>query len=205
VRTYGLKEIYYKEARESGVIFIQHDQDEKPTVQKDNDILTVEIREKIMDRILHFTPDVLVLSTGVVSNSDNKFLSQTLKAPLGTDGFFLEAHVKLRPVEFATDGISETIAQAKAAASRATTVLSKDEIEVEGKVSYVYEHRCNGCGLCVDVCAYSAIEIDKEKNIAVVNEVLCKGCGTCAASCRSAAINLKGFKDEQILAALSAL
>jgi heterodisulfide reductase subunit A len=137
--------------------------------------------------------------------------------PLGTDGFFFEAHVKLRPVDFATDGIfvcglahypkdiRETIAQAKAAASRAVTVLSKNEIKVEGKVSLVNEARCNGCGLCVDVCAYRAIEIDPKKHVAVVNEALCKGCGTCAASCRSVAISLKGFKDEQILAVLSAI
>ncbi len=217
VRTYGMKELYYKKARESGVIFIQYDKDEKPEVIRNENSLCVEVKEKIMNKTLQFTPDLLVLSTGIIPNSDNKFLSQTLKVPLGTDGFFLEAHVKLRPVDFATDGvfvcglahypkdISETIAQAKAAASRALTVLSKDEIEAEGKVAYINETRCSGCGLCVDICAYRAIELDPEKNIAVVNEALCKGCGTCAASCRSSAINLKGFKDEQILATLAAI
>ncbi len=217
VRTYGLKEIYYTKAREAGVIFIQYEKDEKPVVTRTDNGLHLEVREKIMDRILQFTPDLLVLSSGIVPNSDNKFLSQALKVPLGTDGFFLEAHVKLRPVDFATDGvfvcglahypkdISETIAQARAAASRAITVLSKKEIETEGKVANVMDTRCNGCGLCVEVCAYRAIELNPEKNIAVVNEALCKGCGTCAASCRSAAINLKGFKDEQILATLNAL
>jgi heterodisulfide reductase subunit A len=217
IRTYGLKETYYKKAREAGVIFIRYEDNEKPEVIKDENGLYVIVKEKIMNKTLKFTPDLIVLSNGIIPNSENKKLSQALKVPLGTDGFFLEAHVKLRPVDFATDGIyvcglahypkdiSETIAQAKAAASRAITVLSKDEIEVEGKVSYVNEYRCNGCGLCVEVCAYNAIEIDKERKIAVVNEALCKGCGTCAASCRSAAINLKGFKDEQILASLSAL
>ena len=93
----------------------------------------------------------------------------------------------------------------KAAASRAITVLSKDEIEAEGKVACIDELRCNGCGLCIDVCAYSAIELDGEKGIARVNEALCKGCGICSASCRSAAINIKGSKDAQILAALTAI
>jgi len=217
VRTYGLKELYYKRAREAGVMFIQYERESKPEVARDENGIYVEVKDRIMKKILRLTPDLLVLSTGIVPYGDNKFLSQALKVPLGTDGFFFEAHVKLRPVDFATDGIfvcglahypkdiSESIAQAMAAASRAITVLSKDEIEAEGKVAYVNETRCSGCGLCVDVCAFSAIELDEEKAIAMVNEALCKGCGTCTASCRSGAINLKGFKDEQILAALVAL
>ena len=217
VRTYGMKELYYKKVREAGVIFIQYEDDDKPEVMLSENELKVIVKEKIMNEILQFTPDLLVLSTGIVANTDNKSLSQALKVPLGTDGFFLEAHVKLRPMDFATDGvfvcglahypkdINETIAQAKAAASRAITILSKKEIETEGKVAYVNESRCSGCGLCAEVCAYQAIEIDPEKKLAVVNEALCKGCGACAASCRSVAIDLKGFKDEQILAALAAL
>jgi heterodisulfide reductase subunit A len=209
--------MYYKKAREEGIIFIRYDENEKPEMIKDGRALYIEVKEKIMGKVLQLTPDLVVLSCGIVPNDDNKMLSQALKVPLGTDGFFLEAHVKLRPVDFATDGIfvcglahypkdiSETVAQAKAAASRAITVLSKKEIEAEGKVSCINEIRCNGCGLCVEVCAYRAIEIDTEKGIACVNEALCKGCGTCAASCRSAAINLKGYKDEQILATLAAL
>ncbi|MGB3480104.1 MAG: CoB--CoM heterodisulfide reductase iron-sulfur subunit A family protein [bacterium] len=217
VRTYGVKELYYKRAREAGVIFIQYEKDEKPKVIKNENSLCVEVKEKIMNKTLQFTPDLLVLSTGIVPDAGNRFLSQALKVPLGIDGFFFEAHVKLRPVDFATDGIfvcglahypkdiRESIAQAKAAASRAITVLSKDEIEAEGKVACIDELRCNGCGLCIDVCAYSAIELDSEKGIARVNEALCKGCGICSASCRSGAIDIKGFKDAQILAALTAI
>jgi heterodisulfide reductase subunit A len=217
VRTYGLKEVYYRKAREAGVIFIQYDIAHKPEVVQENGYLSVEVKEKLMNRIIRFTPDALVLSSGIVPRPENKALSQALKVPLGTDGFFLEAHVKLRPVDFATDGvfvcglahypkdINESIAQAKAAASRAITVLSKDEIEAEGKVAFVDKARCSGCGLCVEVCAYKAIELDRKEKVAVVNEAICKGCGTCAASCRSNAINLKGFKDEQILAAIEAL
>lgn len=213
IRSYGLRELYYKKAREAGVVFVPYDQDRKPVVRNSQG-LEVEFYEKMIDKKIVLRPDFVVLSNGIVASPGNKSLSQALKVPLGADGFFLEAHVKLRPVDFATDGIfvcglahypkdvSETIAQAKAAVSRAITVLSKQEIEAEGKVSYIVENRCNGCGLCVMVCAYKAIDLDPQKKIAVINEALCKGCGTCAASCRSAAINLKGFKDEQILAAL---
>lgn len=217
VRSYGLKESYYRKAREAGVIFIHFDKGAEPVVTQSDQGLSVLVKEEIIGRTLRLNPDVLVLSSGIVPPAGNRALSQMLKVPLGTDGFFLEAHVKLRPVDFATDGvfvcglahypkdISETIAQAKAAASRAITILSRDEIEAEGKIAMVNETRCNGCGLCVEVCAYKAIEIDPEKNAAVVVAALCKGCGTCAASCRSGAIGLKGFKDEQILAALSAV
>jgi heterodisulfide reductase subunit A len=140
-----------------------------------------------------------------------------LKVPLNDDGFFLEAHVKLRPVDFATDGVfvcglahypkdaSESIAQAKAAAGRALAVLSRGRIEADGKVSRVNPTRCEACGACVSVCAYGAIEIDEAKNVAVVNEAVCKGCGACAATCRSSAIDLGGFRDEQVVAALEAV
>ncbi len=217
VRTYGLKEMYYKKAREAGIIFIQYDEGSEPVVDKVDSQLSVCVTEKIINKTLRFSPDLLVLSNGIVPSEGNKVLSQALKVPLGTDGFFLEAHVKLRPVDFATDGvfvcglahypkdISETIAQAKASASRAITVLSKDEIESEAKVAYVHESRCNGCGLCVEICAYKALEIDPERQVAVLNSALCKGCGTCAASCRSCAIDIRGFRDEQVLAALDVL
>ncbi len=217
IRTYGLKESFYRSAREKGIIFIRYDKEEKPDVHKNSNGLAVDVRDKILNKTLAINPDLLVLSAGIIPNPENKLLSQFLKVPLDPDGFFLEAHVKLRPVDFATDGvfvcglahypkdIGETIAQARAAAGRAATVLSKDTIEAEGKVSYIREERCNGCGACVEVCVYNAIELDTEKRIATINEALCKGCGACAATCLASAIDLKGFRNEQILEALEAI
>ena len=217
MRTYGLRESYYRVAREKGALFVRYDKDRPPEVQTDGDGLVVNVEDEILGRMLAVKPDLLVLSAGIVANADNKALSQFLKVPLDADGFFLEAHVKLRPVDFATDGvfvcglshypkdISETIAQARAAAGRAATILSKETIESEGKVSYIREDRCSGCGACEEVCAYSAIELDPERNVAVVNEALCKGCGACAATCRAGAVDLSGFRNEQILNVLAAM
>ncbi|MFC1461284.1 FAD-dependent oxidoreductase [Verrucomicrobiota bacterium] len=217
IRTYGLRESFYRTAREKGVIFVRYDKDEEPVVGKNGNGLTVNVKDEILGRKLTIKPDLVVLSAGIVANPENKVLSQMLKVPLDEEKFFLEAHVKLRPVDFATDGIfvcglahypkdiGETVAQAKAAAGRAATVLSKDTIEAEGKVSYIREERCSGCGACVEVCAYSAIELDSDKGVAVVNEALCKGCGACAATCRAAAIDLRGFRNEQILTVLETI
>ena len=216
VRTYGLKELAYRDARDRGILFSRYDADDPPTASVDGGRLLVDVEDRILGRALRFEPDLLVLSSGVAPNPGNRALSQMLKVPLDEDGFFLEAHVKLRPVDFATDGVfvcgmahypkdvSEAIAQAKAAAGRAATVLSKDTFETEGKVATVRTDRCSGCGTCVEVCAYRAIDLDPEAGYAVVNEALCKGCGVCAASCLAAAIDLKGFANEQVLAMLEA-
>ncbi|MCK4942674.1 MAG: heterodisulfide reductase, partial [Candidatus Aminicenantes bacterium] len=151
---------------------------------------------------------------------ENKSLAQMLKVPLNEDGFFLEAHVKLRPVEFATEGIflcglahnpkflDESITQANAAASRASVILSQDEIEAEGTVAMVSTTRCSACGMCECLCAYKAVEVktvDEKREItaAVVTEAMCKGCGACVANCRSSALNLRGFTDDQIFSAIS--
>jgi len=217
IRTYGLREPYYQEAREKGVIFIRFEEGDDPLVVQDGKKLSVRIKDSVLRSSVDLNPDLVVLSAGIVPNPYNKQLSQMLKIPLDQDKYFLEAHVKLRPVDFATDGIfvcglahypkdtTECVAQARAAAGRAATILSKDMIEAEGKVSTVREDACSGCGACVEVCAYSAIELDAVTGKAVVNEALCKGCGACAATCRAAAIDLKGFSNEQILSALCAL
>ena len=217
VRVYGLAERWYSQAREKGVVFLRYEEGKKPQVSNANGRLEVRTKDDILGRTLALDADLLVLSAGIEANKANRELSQLLKVPLDADGFFLEAHVKLRPVDFATEGvfvcglahypkdIGESIAQARAAASRAATILSKSEIEAEGKVAAVEATRCSGCGVCVELCAYKAIDLDPVFRVAVVNETTCKGCGTCAASCRAGAIDLKGFRNEQILEAVNAI
>jgi heterodisulfide reductase subunit A len=211
IRTYGFKEKYYMEAAEKGVLFVRYDDDSKPVVEKAGERLNVRVHDPILDRDLLLRPDALVLSVGIVPQDGTEELAQMLKLPTTKDGFFLEAHMKLRPVDFANEGvflcgmshspmyISEAISQASAAASRAATVLSKKTLESEALISYVDENLCVGCGLCVDACPYSAIELQEDTGKAKVNEALCKGCGLCAATCRSGAVQQRGFKDRQLL------
>jgi heterodisulfide reductase subunit A len=217
VRTYGLHELAYKQAREKGVIFIRYEEDTKPQVTCDNRALNVCVFDPVLRRKVVINADLIGLAVGITAPSENKVLSQMLKVPLNSEGFFLEAHVKLRPVDFATDGVfvcglahypkdvSESVAQARAAAARAMTVLSKEAIEAEGKVSQVRIENCAACGACVAVCPFVAIEIDETKRAAVVNEALCKGCGACSAACRSGAIDLRGFSNEQLVNAIQAI
>jgi heterodisulfide reductase subunit A len=212
IRTYGFREKYYKKAAEKGVIFIRYDDEHKPEVS-DEDGLIVSAYDPIVKRQIRLKPDMLVLSNAILPQDGTKELSQMLKLPVTKDGFFLEAHMKLRPVDFATAGvflaglahspkfIDESIAQAEAAAARACTILSKTHLESEAVVSEVDESMCSGCGFCVEACPYSAITME-DNNKALVNPGLCKGCGLCAGTCRSGAIDQKGFKDQQILSVI---
>ena len=221
MRTYGFKEDYYREAAEHEVKFIRYDLDDKPeveTIQENGqDRLRVSVTDPMLGQRLVLDTDVLALGVATVPPADNRQLSQLFKLPLNEDGFFLEAHMKLRPVDFATDGvfmcglahspkfIDESVAQALAAASRATTILVKDSITAEGIVCSVKEDICSGCGLCEALCSYSAIQVDRQEEVAKVNEALCKGCGTCGAACPSGAISMNHFTDEQIAAQIEAL
>jgi heterodisulfide reductase subunit A len=211
IRTYGFNEDYYREAAGKGVLFIRYDEEHEPEVIQENGKLLVLAWEPILKSHVPIKTDILTLSVATVPNPDNRRLASMLKVPLTEDGFFLEAHMKLRPLDFATDGIflcglahwpkfiEESISQACGAAARATTVLSKKVLETEAIVSRVDENLCIGCGLCTSLCPYGAIEKD-ERGIAKVNEVLCKGCGTCGASCPKRAITMHQFTDEQIIA-----
>jgi heterodisulfide reductase subunit A len=201
------------------VIFIRHDEDRKPIVSKreGDDVLEVSVYDPIIGEELVLDADLLVPSVAVVAPQDNKTLAQMLKVPLNEDAFFLEAHVKLRPVDFATEGvfvcgvahgpksIGESIDQAYAAVSRACTILTKEQLEAEGTVAFVNKRRCSGCGTCVLVCPYNAIELDEKEAIATVNSVLCKGCGACTATCRSSAIDLNGFTNEELVSVVNSL
>jgi len=218
VRTYGFREEYYCKAREKGVIFINYEDDRKPKVTKENGKLKVTFWEPIIKKEIEIEPDIVVLSAAVIPNPDNKRLSEMLKVPLTKDGFFLEAHMKLRPVDFQTDGvflcgtahspkyIDESIAQACAAAARATTILSKKTLEMEGTVANVNEDLCSGCRICKPLCPYGAIEMKEEngKLTAHVIEAVCKGCGVCGTACPTKAITLGHFTTEEIMAQVKA-
>ncbi|MDY6862225.1 MAG: FAD-dependent oxidoreductase [Thermodesulfobacteriota bacterium] len=221
IRTYGFSEDYYRQAREEGIIFIQYEPENPPDVKMDKiqgkEVLTVQLKDPVLGQDFIIDADIVALAAGTIPLKTNKDLSQMFKVPLNGDGFFLEAHMKLRPVDFATDGvfvcglahnpksISETIVQANAAASRASIILSKEIVELEGTVSIVNKNKCSGCGLCEAVCAFKAITIDPEENVAVINEALCKGCGACVASCRGGAIDLYGFSNKQIFSMLKTI
>jgi len=211
IRTYGMKEDYYNKAREEGIFFIRYDPVEKPVI-KNSPQLEVEIIDPILGEKFDLYPDLVVLSTGVVPNPDNEKLSSILKVPLNEDNFFLEAHLKLRPVDFTYPGIflaglahspkflEESITQGLAAASRAGAILSKDKILIEGVVSYIEENICKGCQVCLKLCPFDAISYDGNKRVCRIDEYICQGCGTCAAACPSGANMVKNFKPSQILA-----
>jgi len=214
MRSYGKKEEIYREAREKGVNFFRYTLDEKPLVRPDGDKLQIEFRDSILDRKIAVTADILCLAAAIISYRDQT-LAQLFKVPLDTDGWLLEAHQKLRPVEFPNDGvflcgmahypkpIDESIAQAQAASSRALTVLTKETIKVGGLVSHIVPELCSGCFGCINVCPYGAIIFDNGKETAVVNEALCKGCGACAATCPSEAVILMGFDNEELYAQIT--
>lgn len=217
IRTYGFNEDYYREAANKGVLFIRYDDENKPEVTNKNG-LQVLITDPILKERILIEPDLLVLSAATVPQPDNKRIAEMLKVPLSKDGFFLEAHMKLRPVDFATDGvflcglahspkfIDESISQACGAAARAVTILSKKALEIEGAIASVNEDLCSGCRICEAVCEYGAIEI-KEKNgklLSNVLEAVCKGCGVCGSSCPVGAITMRHFTNEQVLSQVRA-
>jgi heterodisulfide reductase subunit A-like polyferredoxin len=220
VRTYGFYEQYYEEARRKGIVFLHYDPEDKPRVRQERKgsrlLLRVEVKDRVLGEDIAIDADILALSVATVSSPDVRELAMLYKVPVNEDGFFLEAHVKLRPVDFATDGVfvcglahapkslEESIAQAKAAASRATTILVKDAIIGEGIVASVDEELCSGCGVCEVLCPYGAIAVDREKGVSAVNEALCKGCGTCCAACPSGAVQQRGFTRKEISAMLDA-
>lgn len=218
IRTYGFKEKYYRKAREKGIIFLRYDENNPPKIISQDSLLKVEVTTPRKEKI-KIDSDLLVLSAGIYSDrEENEDLAKMLKIPLNDDNFFLEAHVKLRPVDFATEGvfvaglahcpktIEDSITQANAAVSRACTILSKDEIEAEGKTAMIIPERCIGCGMCIENCAYNAIELIDDRRfgrVAQINQALCKGCGACSGNCRCAAIDILGFTGEQIYAMIT--
>jgi heterodisulfide reductase subunit A-like polyferredoxin len=215
VRTYGLAEPYYAKAREKGVLFVRYEPEEKPEVKKDGQKLTVSFLDRIIREKMEISPDLVVLSSATHARNNDEVAS-VLKIQRTLEGFFLEAHMKLRPVDLATDGmylaggahgpklITETISQASAAASRACTILSKDKMMVGGVIAVVDADRCAACLTCVRVCPYDVPTINIE-GAAEIDVAKCKGCGSCSAECPAMAIELMHFREPQLWAKANAL
>lgn len=217
IRTYGFLEEYYSKARKEGVIFIRYAVDNKPVVTEENGKLQVSAFDAVLGENITISPSLLALSTAIVPNK-NDDVSKLLKVPLNEDGYFQEAHVKLRPVDFSTDGvyvcglahspknIEETIAQAHAAAARAAIPLARGHVTAEPVVSSVDQDECFGCGICEYLCPYGSISVvetdDGEKAETITAS--CKGCGICASKCPRNAINMGRFTAEQILSQINA-
>jgi heterodisulfide reductase subunit A len=219
LRTYGERELLYKESREAGVIFIRYTLENKPEVILKDGKLLVQAVDHIIGRTVEIETDLLTLATAVIPNRDDK-LANFFKVALNDDGFFVERHAKLGPSEFATDGvflcglahypkpIDESIAQGQAAASRAVTLLARETIFTSGMIAETNPLDCSQCGVCVSICPYSAPFFAEDRPFAgkaQINPVLCKGCGLCVASCRSGAIHLKGFDNDQIFMQIFAM
>jgi heterodisulfide reductase subunit A-like polyferredoxin len=255
--TYGMWEVYYRQAREAGIIFIRYDVEKKPQViitkERKNErtekrkngktkepviqsfsssilpsfsssvpSLQVNLFDNLIQREISIPADLVVLSMPVRPQPDAQTLATTLKVPLNTEGFFLEAHLKLRPLDFANEGmflaglahfpkhINEAIAQAKGAAARAATILSKKQMSVSGIIAQVNSDECIACLTCVRECPYSVPKIIKnpkiradvitDSGVAYIEPSLCHGCGVCAAACPRKAIQLAHYKDDQMMA-----
>lgn len=216
IRTYGLKEDYYKEAQEKGIDFIRFEDDDEPQVVKEDGKLKLMVKDSELNKEILLEPELLVLSPAILPQPDNEDLSKMLKVPINSNRFFLEAHVKLRPIDFSTDGIfvcgvahspkpiEEAISQASGVVSRACTILSKDGIKTEGSISHINEDLCISCETCVKICPYEAIEVTTQNKARVVDAV-CKGCGVCACACPAVAIDTRHFKSSQIIAQIEGL
>lgn len=217
MRTYGFQEDYYRKARELGVVFIRYQVEDKPTVERDGDRLAVIFTEPTLDRKVKVSADCLALSTGFVADEEaTEDLGMIFRLPRTSDGYFLEDHVKLRPVDLPIPGffvagtahapksISESIAQAQAAAGRALTLLSKDEINLGAAVARVDSKKCAACLICVRACPFDVPFINAD-GYSEIDPAKCHGCGVCAADCPAKAIQVMQYEDDQITAKLDGL
>jgi heterodisulfide reductase subunit A len=221
IMAYGIEnEEQYVEARSKGVNFVRYSRDRRPEVTEiPGRLLSVGVWNEAFGRLEALRADMVLLSTPIVANDGSKALAQMLKVPLGQEGFFFEAHVKLRPVDFATDGIflagtcrapcsvSEAVTQGRAVASRATIALSQGKVLAGGAIAKVDPDICWGCGLCVEVCPYGApVLVERDgRRFSEINEVLCKACGVCVVNCPVMAITARHFTHEQIISMIEAL
>jgi len=216
IRTYGLLEDYYTEAREKGVIFIRYDQAQPPEVRTNDDSVIVRVEDHVLKQDIEIHTDMLVLSAGMRA-ADTTAVSHIMKLNRNPDDFFIEAHVKLRPVDMPSDGIflcgtahgpkliSETISQAQAAASRAVTFLSKPEIKLSAITAKVGTDECVKCLTCVRACPFEVPQWDEERHEIMIDEALCQGCGICTAACPRQTIDLSNYEDDQIMCKIDCL
>jgi heterodisulfide reductase subunit A-like polyferredoxin len=225
LRAYGFKERLYSQARERGVIFMRYDLEHKPQVQLESaGEVCVQAWDPVLRRSVELHPDCLVLSMPAVPAPETKELSALFKVPVDADGFFMEAHVKLRPVDFATEGVfmagmahypkllDETMIQAGAAAARAARVLSQKSLIAGGRVAVVDPARCTGCLTCVRICPFNVPQVQANLSgagdilgAAYIEPAVCQGCGQCAAECPARAIQLMHYTDAQLRAKVRAL
>ena len=222
IRTYGLLEEYYRQARAKGVRFIRYQEDRKPEVSANNGALEVSCVDPILNKPIRIDCDVVALAAAIVPGDGVDEVGKLYKVPLNQDKFFLEAHMKLRPIDFANDGVfmcglahcpksvDESIAQAQAAAARAATILSKDEIELDATISEVVDANCDGCAYCIDPCPYNAFTLIEYMYQGSIKKTVdrdaasCKGCGVCQATCPKKGIFIRGFRLEQLGAMVDA-
>ena len=213
IRTFGLRETYYLKARQQGVRFYRFEREQKPQVVAFGDSLTISVFDDQLQAPVQLQADLLILSAAIRPHENSKQLADVMRLAFDEDGFFMEAHPKLRPLDFATPGFylcglaqgpnfaGESIAQARGAVSRAVTVLSKEEIVAEGMINRVDSNLCRACGECENACIFEAINVKETapgRKQAVVTESLCTGCGVCNVACPTGAASLSHFKDEQI-------
>ena len=215
IRTYGFLEKYYLKARNLGVRFIRFESENPPIVKNEEGILSIACYEPSLGENIEFKTDLIVLSSAIIP-SDNKDLATLLKVPRTNEGFFFEAHMKLRPVDFASDGmflcglahspknLQESITQAEGAVARAMTILSKERMTVGGVVAVVEGEKCAACLTCVRTCPYT-VPVINEKGEAEIDVSKCKGCGACVAECPAKAIDLMHYRDTQLIEKTKAL
>ena len=215
IRTYGELEYYYREARRQGVLFFRFDKEDPPRVESTNQGLMVTLKDHVLQKDIKISADLLALSAGMRAE-DTEELASILKVPRDEDGYFMEAHVKLRPVDMASEGlfvcgtahspklISEAISQAMAAASRATTFLSQPEITLSVVTAKVDQEHCASCLVCVRSCPYEVPHINKD-GVSEIDPALCRGCGICAAECPAKIIQLNWYEDDQVMSKVDAL
>ena len=223
IRTYGQRERIYNQAREMGIVFINYEQHGPPRIRKSENSVLVEVWDHVLHRPLEIRADMVILAAAILANPEAVHLSTMFKLPLNRDGFFEEAHAKLRPVEFHVDGVfvaglahypkplEESISQALAAAAKAGRLLSRQEIALDPNIALVDPDRCDDCAMCLEVCPYQAIKLaeyrDAEgvaRKTVTVDRILCKGCGICQGTCPKRGIDVAGFTTAQLEAQIDA-